>query len=172
MRRYIPLICLALLLSACQQAATLSDSIALAAPQPTATSKAVDTVNSVESLLTTLHTASMQPALQDNVRLDMLSVTGKIVAIGSQRLQAFEYDSAESAQSDAAQFSRDGAWITRDGITEMVNWIATPHLYRNDKLLVVYVGDDTTILRLLSNTLGYPFAGGANPYSVAMQISP
>jgi hypothetical protein len=94
------------------------------------------------------------------------------VAIGSQRVQAFEYPDTATALADAERFSPDGAWFDGKGTPTLVNWIATPHLYRSDKLLVVYVGDDAETLDILERTLGHEFAGGANPYGVAIQVAP
>jgi hypothetical protein len=99
-------------------------------------------------------------------------VSGKLLALGNQRVQAFEYADSASAEAEAARFSSDGAWIDDNGTPALVNWISTPHLYRSGKLLVFYVGDDADTLALLESTLGNEFAGGANPYAVAMQVVP
>jgi len=45
------------------------------------------------------------------------------------------------ARADAARFSRDGAWVSSDIGATLVNWFATPHLYRDSRLIAVYVGE-------------------------------
>jgi hypothetical protein len=173
MRRLILLLGLVLCAAACNpQTIMPGDSIALAEAPSTSTAVYSGPVNSVDSLLLALQAANVDTSLEEGVTFNLLSVSGRLVTVGVQRLQVFEYANAESAQADAVHFSNDGAWFHRDDPPTLVNWIATPHLYRSDKLLVVYVGDDTQTLNVLEALLGSPFAGGANPYSVAMQVAP
>jgi hypothetical protein len=171
MRRLIPLLFL-LLCAACGQQTGIGDAVALALPPSTQTPAHADTVTSYDTLLASLQASFNDLSVEDGITHQFLSVTGKLITLGSQRLQAFEYADDASAETEAKRFSRDGAWIDRDGTPTLVNWISTPHLYRSGKLLVVYVGDDATILEALNNTLGREFAGGANPYAVAMQVEP
>jgi hypothetical protein len=42
----------------------------------------------------------------------------------------------------------------------MVSWMDTPHFYKTGKIIVLYVGSDTTVLELLEGVLGPQFAGG------------
>ena len=41
----------------------------------------------------------------------------------------------------------------------MVNWVATPHFYKTGKLIVLYVGDNMTVISTLETVLGPQFAG-------------
>ncbi len=93
-----------------------------------------------------------------------------ILRVNSQRLQVYEYLDAAAARADAARFSSDGAWISGNIGVTLVNWIATPHLYRADRVIAVYVGDDDPTLALLEGVLGAPFAGGANPYHTRLPL--
>lgn len=70
-------------------------------------------------------------------------------------IQVFEYGDSESAAADAAEIGPDG-----NPSTTMISWLATPHFYRSDHLIVLYVGDDQAVVDLLSTLLGPPFAGG------------
>lgn len=172
MRRLIPLLLVAIFATACNQKdALLGDTFALATPAPTATTS-TGAIDSYDALITSLNASKPEADSDSIITSDILALTGKLVMVGSQRLQVFEYPDAASAQTAAQQFSRDGAWFQRDGVPVLVNWIATPHLYRSDRLLVVYVGEDADTLALLNAKLGQPFAGGANPYSVALQVVP
>ena len=171
MRRLIPLLVLALFIAACSpQSVIPGDSIALAESPSAPTADYTGPVNSIDTLLQALQAANVDTSLNEGITFNLLSVPGKIMTVGTQRLQVFEYENAETAQADATRFSEDGAWFRRDEAPTLVNWIATPHLYRSDKLLVVYIGENMETLTELDEILGRPFAGGANPYSVAMQI--
>jgi hypothetical protein len=46
-----------------------------------------------------------------------------------------------------------------DAGPSIVNWISQPHFYQWDNLNILYVGEDSDILTLLSQVLGEPFAG-------------
>ena len=64
------------------------------------------------------------------------SVPSRDVLIGAARLKAFEYDTADKANADAALISADGQPNPRAAI----GWIAAPHFYKQGQLIVLYVG--------------------------------
>lgn len=70
-------------------------------------------------------------------------------------IQVFEYPDAESVAADAAQIGPDG-----NPLTMMIHWLATPHFFQSGRLIVLYIGDDQTVVDLLTALLGPPFAGG------------
>jgi len=41
----------------------------------------------------------------------------------------------------------------------MITWVATPHLFRSGKVIVLYVGDGASTLKVLETVLGPQFAG-------------
>jgi hypothetical protein len=102
----------------------------------------VDTVDNVD-----------QPFLQPESGT-VLQLSGEGVAQPAE-LQVFEYRDAERAAADAAQIGPDG-----NPSTMMISWLATPHFYQAGQLIVLYVGDDQTVVDLLIGLLGPPFAGG------------
>ena len=83
------------------------------------------------------------------------SVMGTMVSLNGEGIQVFEYDSAETMESDAVLVDADGNSIG----TSMVSWMATPHFYKKGRILVIYVGDNAETLSLLENVLGTQFAG-------------
>ena len=83
------------------------------------------------------------------------SVIGTIVKLNGESIQVFEYDSAETMESDAVLVDADGSSIG----TSMVAWVATPHFYKKGRILVLYVGDNAETLELLEGALGPQFAG-------------
>lgn len=83
------------------------------------------------------------------------SVTGNIMVVNSGDVQVFEYVDAAAAEAEAALVSPDGSSVG----TSMVGWVASPHFYRIEKLIVLYVGDSETVTDVLESVLGQQFAG-------------
>lgn len=81
------------------------------------------------------------------------------------RLNVFEYASAEAAAREAALVSADG----QPRATARLTWVSTPRFYRQDRLIVLYVGCSPDIVRALQATIGPPFVTGATPCRVRVQ---
>jgi len=90
------------------------------------------------------------------------------VLIADEIISVYEYDSNAAMEADAACISRDGFSISfpdsEDGFGRAVNisWIALPHFFKKDTILVNYVGEDERILAFLRENLGAEFAGGVH----------
>ena len=91
----------------------------------------------------------------ESIEQPFFSVIGDTVQLNGENLQVFEYDSAETMESDAVLVDADGGSIG----TSMVSWMATPHFFKKGRILVLYVGDNTETLGLLESVLGAQFAG-------------
>lgn len=83
------------------------------------------------------------------------SVKGKMIEVQGEGVQVFQYLSAAEADGEAALVSSSGSTIG----TTKVHWIGPPHFYKKGKLLVLYVGDDDKLLKVLEAALGRQFAG-------------
>lgn len=70
-------------------------------------------------------------------------------------VQLFEYGSAAAANADAHQIRADGSGTA----TTIVDWVAPPHFFLKGRVLVIYVGSDPAVVRLLGSLLGPQFAG-------------
>ena len=92
----------------------------------------------------------------ERVRQPFFSVPGRIMKINNENIQVFEYSNPATTQSQARRVSPDGKTI---GATKP-SWMSTPHFFKSNKLIIIYVGDDQTILRILRAELGEQFAGG------------
>jgi hypothetical protein len=92
----------------------------------------------------------------DSIEQAFFSVIGTNVNINGEGVQVFEYDSAETMESDAVLVDASGSPIG----TTMVTWMATPHFYKKGRILVLYVGDNAGTLEVLESVLGPQFAGG------------
>jgi hypothetical protein len=93
---------------------------------------------------------------QGEVEQPFFSVTGKVIALYGDRVQIFEYPGSAEAGAQAALVSPDGMTVG----TAKPHWLGTPHFYRKDRLLVLYLGDDEKVLKALEARLGRQFAGG------------
>ena len=69
-------------------------------------------------------------------------------------LQSFDYGSAPAASADAGQIQPDGSMKT-----VIIDWVGPPHFFRAERLLVIYIGSDASVINLLTSILGPQFAG-------------
>jgi hypothetical protein len=92
----------------------------------------------------------------EKVRQPFFSVPGRIMKVNKEAIQVFEYSNPVSAEVEAKRVSPDGKTIGNS----KPSWMSTPHFFKSQKLIVIYVGDDQTILRILQAELGNQFAGG------------
>lgn len=107
------------------------------------------------SLIDQLRTAGATVELAGAVSQPFFSVKGQVIKVNGEDVQVFEYTDAAAAEAEAATVSPDGGSI---GIS-MVTWVAAPHFYKTGKLIVLYVGDNQTIITTLETALGPQFAG-------------
>lgn len=92
----------------------------------------------------------------DRVLQPFFSVAACIINVNGESVQVFEYAHASKADSEAKRVSSNGMTIG----TSKPSWLSTPHFFKTKKLIILYVGDDQAILRILQSTLGNQFAGG------------
>jgi hypothetical protein len=80
---------------------------------------------------------------------------GALLEVDGRDVQAFEYLTAAAAVADASTISSDGLTI---GATS-VSWGGSPHFYRRDRMIVLYVGNDLTTTNRLARVMGAQIAG-------------
>lgn len=107
------------------------------------------------SLIKELRTAGLRAEPGAEAEQPFLSVEGKMIKIGDQDVQVFQYSEAAQADAQAALVSPDGVTVG----TNKIRWIGSPHFYKKGKLLVLYLGDDAKVLKALDAVLGRQFAG-------------
>ena len=89
-----------------------------------------------------------------------LSVPGKKVFVSGQPVEIYHYTDAAMASRDTRNIDKDACLIHMiGGGTKMVSWDQPPHLYKKDRLIVIYVGSDYDIINILVAQLGPQFAG-------------
>lgn len=109
----------------------------------------------IEALIASLREAGASVELDGTISQSFFTPLGQIVRVNDQDVQVFVYTDEAAAQGAAAQVSPDGSAVG----SEQVAWVATPHFFRQGKLIVLYVGDEATVLQILQSALGEQFAG-------------
>jgi len=114
--------------------------------------------------LTVQDEASLQKVLQeagatvetgDSIAQEFFTPEGHTVKVNGADLQVFEYKNAQAMEKEASQVAPDGGSVG----TSMMTWIDTPHFYKAGRIIVLYLGNDPTVLDLLNKSLGPQFAG-------------
>ena len=119
---------------------------------------------SYADLLSALRARSANVQESGSVSGVLFGGKGHGLVVNGADLAAFEYSTTWAAQFAASRVSADGA-TTRSGFGPFggsavtVEWIAPPHHFRRDRVIVTYIGSDAGILSLLTSILGQQFAG-------------
>lgn len=92
----------------------------------------------------------------ERVRQPFFSVPGRIININDEGVQVFKFANTSAAEAQAKRVAPDGMTIG----TSKPSWMAPPHFFRSGKLIVLYVGANESILKVLQASLGSQFAGG------------
>jgi hypothetical protein len=152
------LIFLSVLLAACGSQATPTLPAEIQGPVDTVVaSTAVQTavVDDLNNLMASLQAADVPVELGEPVDQPFFSVQGQTLKVNGQDVQVFVYDTAEAMETEASQIAADASTIG----TSMPTWVDAPHFYKMGRLLVLYVGQDQTILEQLNRVFGPQFAG-------------
>lgn len=106
------------------------------------------------SLVEHLRKAGLTVEPAGEIEQPFFTPTARVIRIGTTgEAQVYEYATEGGAAADAAKVSADGSI----GGT-MPMWIAPPHFFRRQNLLVLYLGRDEASLASLRGFLGNEFA--------------
>ncbi len=89
------------------------------------------------------------------VEQPFFSVAGTMLKVHGEDVQVFQYPTTAAAEAQTAPVSSDGSAVG----TAKPFWIGSPHFYKSGRLVVLYVGDQATVLQTLEAVLGRQFAG-------------
>lgn len=109
-----------------------------------------------DTLVANLRAVGLTLRPTQEISQPFLSVKGRVIGVNGSDVQVFEYQDANAATAEAARVSPDGRSVGETWI----NWVAKPHFYGSGKLIVLYLGDDSTVIGGLEAALGAQFAGG------------
>ena len=109
---------------------------------------------------------------------DFFAPQGQLLTVNGERVETFEFASAEEADAAADGVSASGSSISRvDSETEMgvassILWEKPPHFYKAGKLIALHVGCNSDVINVLQETMGPQFAGGAGVSQCPDQVPP
>ena len=109
---------------------------------------------------------------------DFFAPQGQLLTVNGERVETFEFASAEEADVVAEGASPSGDSILRVdaetglGVAISVLWEMPPHFYKAGKLIVLYVGCNSDVINVLQETMGPQFAGGAGLSRCPDQVPP
>ena len=122
-------------------------------------------------LVDRLRCRGIQVEVGDRVLLPILRPQGTTLLLsgggvsGQAVIESFNYDDTDlgtdgraASAADARKFAPDASLIDR---SQSIAYYGTPaHLFRQDRVLVIYAGTDPVVLSELARLLGKQFAGG------------
>ena len=89
------------------------------------------------------------------VSKDIFSVDGSVFEVNGERVQVMNYGDAAALEAEATRISPDGSSVG----THMVMWVGPPHFFRSETSIVLYVGENSTVIEALTKVMGPQFAG-------------
>jgi hypothetical protein len=100
----------------------------------------------------------------EDIEQFFFSVKGRSLLVNNDTVMVFEYKKPTLADAEATRISPDGFKVemTENGRKTVSNlsWLATPHFYKRERLVVLHIGDDPALQAAIEAALGPQFAGG------------
>ncbi len=105
----------------------------------------IEPVTDYDSLIDNLRNTEATVNPVGDITQPFFSVKGLVINVNDEDVQVYEYATADAAASEAETISPDGSSIG----TSMVSWVATPHFWNLEKLIVLYVGENESAITSL-----------------------
>ena len=115
----------------------------------------VDQTDSSAPVVSALRAAGLEVRDAGIVEQPFFSVPAHVYVVEESDLQLYAFPTAADAERAAAQVAPSGSPIG----TSSVSWMAPPHFFRKDNLIVNYIGTSERVLSELRRLLGPQFAG-------------
>jgi hypothetical protein len=119
-------------------------------PSPTPTA-----VSGVQALLLDLRAKGAAAKVGSQFLAEPLGGQGMTVCVGAETLQTYEFIDHEAAFVASTKIDRDDPSSVGGAIVE---WVGQPRFWLRDRIIVLYLGDDAAIDKVLRELLGSPFA--------------
>jgi ketosteroid isomerase-like protein len=110
---------------------------------------------SVGRLASQLQTAGLKVERKGSVRQPFFAVPAKVLAIGADEIEVFEFARAQDAEKAAATVSADGGTIG----TSAMHWMAPPHFHRRGRTILIHLGSTAEVQSAIEGMAGAAFAG-------------
>ncbi len=142
-------------------------SLAVACSMTTPTASEDGLVKDQASFIDALRGKGLKIDVTGSVEQPFLQAEGTILTVSGgnlkepAELQSFNYDDKDLGTNGLSAAAEDASQIDPNGNprTARINWIAPPHFFRKERVIVIYLGRDTNALALLTELLGPAFAG-------------
>jgi len=115
-------------------------------------------VHDVASLQAHLRAQGARAELAGAVKHPFFVVAGQIMVVNGQDIEVFQYADAKALAADTRNVGPDGCIGTVGG-GMLDAWVAPPHFYKSEGVMVIYLGSDAKMLQLLTSVMGKQFAG-------------
>ncbi|MDQ3803178.1 MAG: hypothetical protein M3416_04915 [Acidobacteriota bacterium] len=112
-------------------------------------------VKDLDTLAEALKAQGLNVERAGDVSQPFFSVEGHALNVDGENVQVFQYRTAGAAEKEAGQVSPDGSSVG----ASIMSWVGTPHFFKREKIIVLYVGDNPRVLDALRAALGVQFAG-------------
>ena len=93
------------------------------------------------------------------VSADIFSVDGRELEVNGESVLVMDYGDAAALEAEAAGVSPSGSSVATQGKASMIFWVEPPHFFRSETAIVLYVGENPTVIEALTSVLGPQFAG-------------
>ena len=110
---------------------------------------------SADRLASQLQMAGLKVERTGSARQPFFAVPAKVLAIGADEIEVFEFRNAEDAKKAAAMVSADGGTIG----TSAMHWMAPPHFHRRDSTILIHLGSTAEVQSAIERIAGAAFAG-------------
>ena len=109
----------------------------------------------ISDLVRELRSSGLTVEGAGEIRQPFFSPKARVFRLNGSDLQVYEYADAAAAEREAATVAPEGGSIG----TSMVAWLATPHFFRKDRVIAIYIGSDQQVVAHLGKIMGEQFAG-------------
>jgi hypothetical protein len=134
------------------------------------TDSMMDMVSFIDHLQVSGATVTEAGKVSSDSETQRIKVNGEDVLVD-------EYDDHAAAVKAASFISPDGGKLTMPDptnpeltIVSIVEWISTPHIYHNGRIIAHYIGDNPDMIALLESILGPQFAGGVSENKLRLEV--
>lgn len=110
------------------------------------TPKAQSQAGGAELVITALKSDGLDVRDGGTIEQPFLTARGRVVVANGQDVQIYAYGNAAKASKEAADSARGGM--------QQIRWIAPPHFFQKDRLLVISLGANEAVLKSLAKILG------------------
>ena len=87
---------------------------------------------------------------------------GRVLEVNGETVLVMDYGDDAALEAEAARISPSGSGFEphiEGGPASMVTWASAPHFFMTETAIVLYVGENPTVIEALTSVLGTQFAG-------------